>query len=386
MNPEINTYRFILTPIDKIFFGGEKSPFKEEYYQHSQIMPQQTAVLGFLRYEILRRSGVLSKSREGWASLIGERSFNASAGQTFGKIKAVSAVSVYKKDSKKDFYFLRNPKDFTMAPVISIRKNFGETDDVLANFEYFHSGISEFKRYDVKDYSHFADILTDFNSNQLNIECEIDNEKQEDFEINLPKTGTGVFFKDVRPGITKNYGGDPKDEGYFKTKFWRMMPTFAYSFIAKIEKTPQIDEWIGTREVVVFGGETSLYLLKIEKGQFAVSGGTGRVFVLTSDAYVDNKIYNYCQTIVSDTTPFRNLKTTTNDSRFTKRPVLKWYREPDGDGRNTEPAKVLLKKGSILIVKDDGSTESLKEALDVPAFNMIGYNSYKQFYNIPKGL
>ena len=76
MSSEINTYRFILTPLDKIFFGGEKSPFKEEYFQYSRQLPQQTSILGFLRYEILKRTNAINDpSKKDWHNFIGEAIF-----------------------------------------------------------------------------------------------------------------------------------------------------------------------------------------------------------------------------------------------------------------------------------------------------------------------
>lgn len=386
MSSEIKTYRFILTPLDKIFFGGEKSPFKEEYFQYSRQLPQQTTILGFLRYEILKRTSALDDpQREKWHDLIGDNSFNGSI-QDFGSIKKISPVSIYNLQQKKDLFLLRNPSKFKPVSLPSIKINFGENDSQYSGFNYFEKVDNQGKivRYNPKNHSHFGEVYTDFaNYYKLSI-CIKDDTMFENHGLDIPCKDNGIFYKDIRPGITKNYSGDPKEESYFKVQYWRMMPDYAYSFIAQFDEQFDFFKW-KEPSIVSFGGDSSLFKLEVVDSKWLDMESEGNVLVLLSDAYVNNSIYDFCDIVVSETIPFRNLKTNIQDKYFTKRPVLKWHREPDGDGRNTDPAKVLLKRGSILIAKEN-KIKDLEEEFKNFAFKNIGYNYYKKLEIIPKGL
>lgn len=374
--------RFILKPLDTIFFGDEKSPFKQEYFQVSRMMPQQTTVLGLLRYEALRRSGKLGKDpkTEKWDELIGPASFNGTSGQTFGVIKSLSPVSIYHLGKKADLYPLRNPCGFSQIQMAaSVDFGDGTQWDYLTLFEKKGN-----LRYDPKQHHQFSLIFSDLNGNSFRAECESDANHWKAHSFEKPKINSGIFWPDVRPGITKNYNGVPNDAGFFKTKFWRMMPGFAYSFVAEIEEHDnlKLDDWKNSA-VVRFGGDRSLYSMSAVDAETNTETGSGNVFVLLSDALVDNKIYEHCTAAVSDTRHFRNLRTTTGDTKFTRRPNdwETWKSKPD----STE-AKIFMQAGSILIAKD-GEADNLAAALSkVTAYSNIGYNHFKRLHHLPKGI
>ncbi|KAA6331329.1 hypothetical protein EZS27_020050 [termite gut metagenome] len=57
MHLNMNTYKIIIKPIDTFYFGSEKTfnpadGSKANYLVKSQMMPQQTTVLGMLRYAL----------------------------------------------------------------------------------------------------------------------------------------------------------------------------------------------------------------------------------------------------------------------------------------------------------------------------------------------
>lgn len=63
------TYKYIvrLTPVGSYFFGGETTfgdGKNQNYLVRSCILPQVSAVLGVLRYEILRRNNLLETGAE----------------------------------------------------------------------------------------------------------------------------------------------------------------------------------------------------------------------------------------------------------------------------------------------------------------------------------
>lgn len=146
--------------------------------------------------------------------------------------------------------------------------------------------------------------------------------KTHGFSKPLLNDANGIFWKDIRPGITKNYKGVPNDEGYYKTEFLRMMPGFSYSFTATIAEHEllALDKW-QKPTVIRFGGDHSLYKMRIQETQDLLPA-TGNIFILLSDAMVSKSIYNHCASVVSDVQHFRNIQTESKASE-------NWHKDLD---------------------------------------------------------
>ncbi len=369
------TYQFKLTPLDTIFFGDEKSPFKQEYLQKSRYLPQQTTILGFLRYEVLRRADKLGKEHHLWPDLIGYQSFNGSAGQVFGIIQKVGPVGIW--HDAKILYPLSNPEAMREKKVAAkVCFGDGQADwDSLSLFE----GVNQGNRYDPKNHNHFTTVFSDYNGSSFRADCDNDEVFERTNGFKLPRTQTGIFWKDVRPGITKSYIGVPGDEGYYKTEFLRMMNGFAYTFSAEIHDHNLLDaaKW-EEPAIVKFGGDRSLFRMEVidYKDQ---STGSGEVFVLKSDALVSNFVYEHCRSIISDVRHFRNIRTNSSakENFYNKRPGIK----------NNGNAEILLASGSIPIAKDANSADLLAAALQQnEAYTNIGYNQFIRLSSLPKGI
>ncbi|MBK7304093.1 MAG: hypothetical protein IPI90_12810 [Saprospiraceae bacterium] len=204
--------------------------------------------------------------------------------------------------------------------------------------------------------------------------------KTHGFSKPLLNDANGIFWKDIRPGITKNYKGVPNDEGYYKTEFLRMMPGFSYSFTATIAEHEllALDKW-QKPTVIRFGGDHSLYKMRIQETQDLLPA-TGNIFILLSDAMVSKSIYNHCASVVSDVQHFRNIQTESKASE-------NWHKRPGyQSSQEGEGAQILLKHGSILIA--DGEVEARKIEDEIQrneAFRKIGYNQFIRLTNLPKG-
>lgn len=95
------TYLVKLTPLEKFFFG-QKHKFNEDdsvnYYLRSARFPQQTALLGLLRYQYLQHAdtGIYENNKiVNWReadALVGPFSFNPQANNEFGQIQSLSPV------------------------------------------------------------------------------------------------------------------------------------------------------------------------------------------------------------------------------------------------------------------------------------------------------
>ena len=122
----MSTYFVRMTPLEPFTFGGEKgfrfdskNTANTSYYQSSREMPEQTTVIGMLRYLILRRAGAVKQfseytreDREKIKQLIGDKSFSfQETAFQMGRLQSVSPVFIIdqEKELEKVSYFVRNP-------------------------------------------------------------------------------------------------------------------------------------------------------------------------------------------------------------------------------------------------------------------------------------
>ena len=95
-------YKINLKPLDWFFFGGEhtfNNGENESYIARSNHMPQQTTLLGMVRYQLLKQKGLLYrgdkdcdlKKKTNIDTIIGTSSFDIEAdkSQSFGAIKSL---------------------------------------------------------------------------------------------------------------------------------------------------------------------------------------------------------------------------------------------------------------------------------------------------------
>ena len=116
----MTTYLVKMTPLEPYAFGtdmkaaypNEAKTGKESYIIKSNLLPEQTTILGMLRCLVLQHEGVFhadmkysDEEREKMSSLIGTRSFDFSyrrdKPQQFGIIRKISPVFVIKQSKKK---------------------------------------------------------------------------------------------------------------------------------------------------------------------------------------------------------------------------------------------------------------------------------------------
>ncbi len=112
MNEKTKLFKVTLEPKDWFFFGGGSTfdnGTKTSYIAHSMLLPQQTAILGMIRYQLLRQNNLLfgqggSPEMSKVKDLIGENSFIMSddSQKSFGDILGISPVFLeeYDKENK----------------------------------------------------------------------------------------------------------------------------------------------------------------------------------------------------------------------------------------------------------------------------------------------
>lgn len=111
-------YLITLKPLQPYLFGGDTTfgTFGDEKYSsylvHSRKFPQQSAILGMLKKEIMTQSGTLTKKVRGeWVdkhqkseatTLVGDEKFNIFSNemQNFGAIKSLEPIFLIQKDKR----------------------------------------------------------------------------------------------------------------------------------------------------------------------------------------------------------------------------------------------------------------------------------------------
>jgi CRISPR-associated protein Cmr3 len=379
-------YLIRLKPLTPYFFGGENT-FGEggvNYYVRSNYLPQQTTLLGFLRYELLAQNNLLGTDpdnpKDNWRNLIGKDSFKETdEGFTkdFGAIKKLSPVFL----SNGITHYLPGSMEWTMTE------------------EKHEKGVKEMLAHLMVDYTIQVDsntgihrkkipLLTTSNGKPYNpkygikplwISADGQSRRQWDYEKGFKKEDgfeNGFFIGQQQIGIhrKKIRKGSGKDEGdFYKQVSYKLDEDYAFAFYATLD-LPE-GKKIEPR-VVTMGGDRSVFKMEVEKATntfeklFSAATYPGKrnqkAIVLVSDAFAKSDILDNCDFAITDSVPFRNIQTkTVKQGDYT--------RIHGGAIGKTDTLYYLLKRGSIFFADD---TESIKASLHNDAFKTIGYNYF----------
>lgn len=371
------TYRFTLHPIGPFFFGGERTFGQNQtpneanynYFVRSNRFPQQTALLGMLRYELLRREGLLPLGPDNQAAatqLIGPASFQADKSHAnFGEIRQLSPLFV--QLNKQELFVPAakdQPNQVGKQPLTYAAQEQGKSfrigwrsldKQVTVNTQ----ALPELADYDHKKYKPAGLQSIQHPSNVLNWGC--------------------AFHEVEQIGITKQQGRGKRDErGFYRRQSFQLQNGWSFCFWAQFGK--ELD-W--STDFVFLGAERSLFRLEVAPADWNQDylqptamytpgqplPNTGKV-ILRSDACVPANLYEHCDFGFTATVDFRYIETKTANRFFKREPT-----------KNPQK-RHLLERGSVLH-SAQGQLTALVEALTNPAFQQIGYN---QFAIIPENL
>lgn len=394
-------YLIKLFPLDTFFFGGEHTfgeGQKANYFAKSNLYPQQSALLGMLRYQILKKTNLLGPGADQAQvkACIGLESFKLYNGGrlqcgrpdfSFGRIKALSPLFLLETKPEKEEFYFPMPLDYgyktPFPPTESVRlclngkklditatsvnKNpvAGQTPAAGSSCPTSSSGpdAAELRAFDHKTYCNYDCWLG----------AGVDRPVKKTGEIWLPST---------KIGITKRGDNESDKDNFYKQTVFKLQNDFCFAFYTIFEE--EAGEQLLDQESFVFlGGQRSVFLMKAKEILWPATACdepeicvtrellgayppvTGEKIVLAGDTYVENmpELMQLCRFAWSDSVVFRNIQTSVGENR-------NYYAKP------TKSSKyVFLKRGSVLYLQA-GKIDEAARLLDNKYLQLAGYNIY----------
>ncbi len=359
-------YLVKLTPHQNFFFGGErtfgqktdeKDTTETNYFVLSNYYPQQTAVLGFVRHQLLLQADNTIfdenhiKDESKAIKLIGDGSFRINRNFPYGKIHSISPVFLCKASGdEQDYYFAAN-KEFQKYTKMNDECEEEDVDKFLELGKA--NGVFLLNGYDPK--FDFDDFLV--------------NKKLERLKYDE------VFKEQRQVGIRKKYKGGTDDDAYYIQTFFRFETNdkeprslWSFAFILELDETINLTD----RAIVPFGGEQQAFKMEVQPDfntpieklipEYQPSKNFDKV-VLVSDAFVEsNEILQVAEYAITQTLDFRFLSTNTLQG-------FNYYNRPNKSSKYN-----LFKRGSVFY----GDVESIEKQLKNKEFQNLGYNIYKR--------
>ena len=348
------TYLITLTPVGKFFFGGDmnftvngKDTDFTSYIICSNKFPQQTSLLGMLRFLVLRNdkdvfdsSSQTINCRDGAIDLIGAKSFEKSGiVGNYGVIKNISPCFVQaKKEDGKWIPLSLTPKNANLKVDFS-----NHTKAVLNGVEVDIPQMD----YDPKK------------------ECGLSYSY---IGCDKPIKEGDIFIEDISNGINRDiHTGKTDDNALFKQVSYRLKEGFRFAFYAEVD-LDKIIEYSG--QVVSVGADNSQFVLGISECEKQKEDDTkGNVVTLLSPAYLTEEEIKSVRFAITDAIAFRCMKTETkNVESYNKRSKIYGYSEK----------LYLYATGSAFYFKSESDALTFAEKLKAHAdFYQIGYNHYQ---------
>lgn len=348
------TYLITLTPTGKFFFGGDmtftvndKETDYTSYIIRSNRFPQQTSLLGMLRFLVLRNDETVFDSasqcitdRPKAKTLIGAKSFEASGKPSdFGVISKISPCFIQTKKEDKWFALSILPKDATLNVDFSV-----STKAVLNG-----------KEVDIPQ--------TDYNP-------------KKDYETSYtykdcvkPIKESEIFHEDINNGINRDiHTGKTEDNALFKQISYRLNEDYRFAFYAEVD-LEEIVDYDG--QVVSVGADNSQFLIGISEcnEQKGANTNKGDSVVLLSPTYLTVDDMKSVRFAITETIPFKCMKTETASIKsYNKRNLVYGYSEK----------LPLYAAGSVFYFKTDAEASAFADGIKNHAdFYQIGYNHFQ---------
>lgn len=353
----MSRYLITLTPAGRFFFGGDMT-FKvgddkgynekfSSYIIESGRMPQQTSLLGMLRFLILsnncdvfdRNLQKITDTKEA-GRIIGRQSFSVSADNTendFGQIQSLSPCFIQHRLGSEGPWMMLEPS--------RLDKDLNITFDYLeANYNGMTINVPVVMK-DNKPFSSKCRLSYGFEGKERFFSEE------------------EIFIKDQRIGINRTLKGQTEEDALYKQIGYRFKDdAFRFALVADVV---DIDLKLYDGQLVSVGGDNTNFIIGISdySGSDAdeIEGDT---IMLLSPSYVEEMAADFA---VTEVIPFRFIQTRVEVSDYN---VL--------HSRTRSKKFNLFKQGSVFYFKDNEACGAFAEKLrKYKDFYQIGYNHYK---------
>ena len=393
----MSNYLIKLIPTGKFFFGGdmtfsvgakerpknwnnkseeEKARISKQiddntryssYIIKSEKFPQQTSVLGMLRFLLLQNTpGLFDKEnnkivaeKTEVAEVIGEHSFRENKGEeiVFGCIKKLSPCFLMNGDT----VVTPLPMDYGLETIdLSNSKELAYNDNPIVLGKI----VSAIKKGNGKESEVLYSAKTSLYTRYSNKECKPIYD------------GNEIFIEDQRIGISRNiYTGITEENALFKQINYRLADGFCFAFYANID-IDDIDPY--NNKVVSLGADSSQFVIQIKEEEIRdislpatnvlVKGGYCKV-VLTSPTLIDKETVKKSDFAITETIPFKYIKTQIDQKES--------YHRLSGIQHSEK--EELFQTGSVFYFKSkDNATEFITEIEKHKEFCQIGYNYFQK--------
>lgn len=363
------TFRFTFTPIDGYFFGGENSFANgaDTYFSRSNIIPQQTAVLGALRYYLLvsgsiLRDGTIGNDEEAQA-LIGKESYQVGKPWTESGLGVIQAISpIFFSSGKQLFRIADNVRTYTLIECAGSTK-------IAWNPTLRQEGGAVLAGYNHK--SNHDKGLFDAACNFIKLD-------------ELLRRGNKV-------GITKVVGPRKDQNGFYRQEHIHLVDNWRFAFDAKLtmEYTFKAGGEVVVKPLVLkdaiitMGADRSAFHVQSQEismetldysNVFSAPATNFPALILLSDGILPESIYRKTLYAIGESVSFRQLYSTTSKS-------VDYHRLPSNSrtGQSAPSRSGLsyaLRAGSILYFKNADLRDEAADWLFSSDARHVGYNHY----------
>ncbi len=324
------------------------------YIVHSSKTPQQTSLLGMMRFLLLsnepelfdiKENHIISDKDNMVKKLIGGQGFRVDNEENcYGAIKSVGACYVCKRtgNGQIKFYYKSpldhsltlNHKDVTTAYI----------NDMLVSIPSISVAGKEKKLYNGKHYVESCYICT--------------TDVNDFWEENT------VFIEDSRIGIDKDYEGKPQKSAFYKQISYRLKAGYSFAFDVELDGVDSQKLGSYNGQLIQLGGDSSNFILNIEEGEIpsVVCGDEGKV-LLVSDSFIPKEALEHVSFAITRIRPFRFLETVNKNNSNYYNVRTKSLKSKRYD---------LYEAGSVFFVKNKVQFKTIVEREN--NFYKIGYN------------
>ncbi len=340
-------YQIKLTPVDTYFFGGEKHTINDtgeleaNYFVESKSYPQQTTILGLLRYYLLTNNptvfngkSIIPSQKSKAEELIGKSSFNFNTPPAnYGKIISLSPL-----------YFVHKNDAYFFSP-------FDVDFDMQSDFQLSKTA----KNYNAKDHYFVISAQKIVNASGQRVEL-----KQ-------------IVSVAQQVGNEKSDKGETKDNKFYKMFSKRLAEGWSFCVDADLKDGSGIND--GDFVLLPFGGEKSYFRIEVKK-QYKTfvnlplnyKRNTPYIFC-ESDCFVDASVLSDADFAVNNYVSFRNLQ-----SNVQKTSKYSGLSSADKDQVIRGDRFNLLQRGSVLYFNTKEKLYNSISKFNKPHCETIGFN------------